>query len=141
MSVVKSKRKPTLLKAAILSVQLLQKTVDVCSSKNNFPIRKKWAIPSDLYLESREFCVNLCLANDIKVIDKETAIERLKLDEKAKAHINRFMTLINVAILAYPLGESVINSWVSLTNETYELFNKWYKADRERYSEFIGQRL
>lgn len=74
MSVVKSKRKVTLLKAAVLSIQLLSKTIDVCSSKNNFPIRKKWAIPSDLYLEVREFCVNLNLANDIKVTDKQTAI-------------------------------------------------------------------
>ena len=138
MSVVKSKRKPTLLKAAVLSIQLLQKTIDVCSSKNNFPIRKKWAVPSDLYLEVREFCVNLCLANDIKVTDKATAQERLKLDDKAKSHMNRFMVLINVAILAYPLGETVINSWVSLANEAYELFNKWHKADKERYSELIG---
>lgn len=138
MSVDKSRKKLCLLKAQVLAIQLLQKTIDVCSSKNNFPIRKKWAIPSDLYLEAREFCVNLCLANDVKVKDKETAEKRLKLDSVAEEHIKRYMVLNNVAILAYPLGESTINSWVSLTNEAYEFFNKWHTADKQRYSSFGG---
>lgn len=79
MSTVKSKQRMSLLKAEVLAIELLKKTIDVCSSKNNFPIRKKWAIPSDLYLEAREFCVDLCLANDIKVEGKDTAMERLRL--------------------------------------------------------------
>lgn len=91
MSTVKSKRRVSLLKAEVLAVELLKKTIDVCSSKNNFPIRKKWAIPSDLYLEAREFCVDLCLANDIKVEDRRTAMERLKLDLPSNAIEDSFV--------------------------------------------------
>lgn len=137
MATDKSKRRESLLKVAVLAIQLLQKTIDVCSSKNNFPIRKKWAIPSDLYLEAREYCVNVNLANDVRVTDKETALLRLGYDEKADKHLNRYMILNNIAILAYPMGESTINSWVSLLNESYEMFQKWYKADKERYKELL----
>lgn len=138
MSVDKSRKRPCLLKAQVLAIQLLTKTIDICSSKNNFPIRKKWAIPSDLYYEAREFCVNLCLANDIKVITEQDAKERLEHDELAKKHIKRYLTLNNIAVLSYPLGESTVNSWLSLMNEAYEMFNKWYASDRQRYSEYKG---
>jgi hypothetical protein len=137
MATDKSKRRESLLKVAVLAIQLLQKTIDVCSSKNNFPIRKKWAIPSDLYLEAREYCVCVNLANDVRVTDRETALLRLGYDEKADQHLNRYMILNNIAILAYPMGESTINSWVSLLNESYEMFQKWYKADKERYKELL----
>lgn len=137
MSVPKSKRKDSLLKVAVLSIQLLQKTIEVCSSKNNFPIRKKWAIPSDLYLEAREFCVNLNLANDIKVNDKATAIERLSLDEEADRHLKRYVILTNVAMLSHPLNESTINSWGLLLGETVDYFNRWLQAEEKRYSEYI----
>ena len=137
MATDKSKRRESLLKVAVLAIQLLQKTIDVCSSKNNFPIRKKWAIPSDLYLEAREYCVCVNLANDVRVTDRETALLRLGYDEKADQHLNRYMILNNIAILAYPMGESTINSWVSLLNESYEIFQKWYKADKERYKELL----
>ena len=138
MSVDKSRKKPCLLKAQVLAIQLLTKTIDICSSKDKFPIRKKWAIPSDLYYEAREFCVNFCLANDIKVNNAEEAKERFKHDELAKEHIKRYLTLNNIAVLSYPLGESTINSWLSLMNEAYEMFNKWYASDRKRCSEYTG---
>lgn len=137
MATDKSKRRESLLKTAVLAIQLLQKTIDVCSSKNNFPVRKKWAIPSDLYLEAREYCVNVCLANDTRVTDKETAQKRLSYDEVAKEHLDRYMVLNNIAIQAYPLGESVINSWIIILNEAYEMFQKWYKAEKERYRELV----
>lgn len=139
MSTVKSKRRVSLLKAEVLAVELLKKTIEVCSSKNNFPIRKKWAIPSDLYLEAREFCVDLCLANDIKVEDRRTAMERLKLGDEAKMHIERYIKLNNIAVLAYPIGESTIDSWLSLMNEAYEMFNKWRSADAARYREYMEE--
>ena len=138
MSVVKSKKKQSTLRAVLLSVELLQKTIDICSSKNNFPIRKKWAIPSDLYLEAREFCVKLNLANDIKVQTKAAAEERLKLAAEAEKHIRRYNILANTAVLIYPLGETVINSWIGLSNETYELFMKWHKAELVRYTDLIN---
>lgn len=141
MSVVKSKRKTVLLKAVLLSVQLLQKTIDICSSKNNFPVRKKWAIPSDLYLEAREFCVNLNLANDIRATDEASAKERLRLDEEASIHLKRYKVLANTACLIYPLGETVINSWVTLLNETDEMFNAWLRSEKQRYSSLVGQQL
>ncbi len=137
MATVKSKQRASLLKAEVLAIELLKKTIDVCSSKNNFPIRKKWAIPSDLYLEAREFCVDLCLANDIKVEGRDTAMERLRLGDAAKMHIERYIKLNNIAILAYPLGESTIDSWLSLLNEAYEMFNKWRSADVRRYREYM----
>lgn len=137
MAVVKSKRKESLLKTQVLSIQLLQKTIDVCSSKNNFPIRKKWAIPSDLYLEAREYCIAVNLANNTKVTDKETALRRLKYDSEAKEHLDRYMVLINVACLAQPMSESTINSWIAILDEAYEFFNKWYASEKKRYSELI----
>ena len=141
MSVVKPKRKTVLLKAVLLSVQLLQKTIDICSSKNNFPVRKKWAIPSDLYLEAREFCVNLNLANDIRATDEASAKERLRLDEEASIHLKRYKVLANTTCLIYPLGETVINSWVTLLNETDEMFNAWLRSEKQRYSSLVGQQL
>ena len=138
MSVVKSKRITRPLKACVLAVQLLAKTIDVCSSKNNFPIRKKWAIPSDLYYEVREYCVNINLANDVKVCDAKTAKERLEHDAEAGKHLKRFMILCNVASLTYPLGETVVNSWIGLANENVELFKKWHKSELERYSGFLN---
>lgn len=137
MSVPKSKRKDTPLKVAVLSVHLLQKTIEVCSSKNNFPIRKKWAIPSDLYLEAREFCVNLNLANDIRVTDKATAEERLSLDRKAENHLKRYTILVNVAIISHPLNESTSNSWCLLLGETTDYFEKWKQAEEKRYMDYI----
>ncbi len=137
MSVPKSRRRDTPLKVAVLSVQLLQKTIEVCSSKNNFPIRKKWAIPSDLYLEAREFCVNLNLANNIRVTDKATAEERLSLDRKAENHLKRYTILVNVAILSHPLNESTSNSWCLLLGETTDYFEKWLLAEEKRYMNYI----
>lgn len=138
MSVPKSRRKDTPLKVAVLSVQLLQKTIEVCSSKNNFPIRKKWAIPSDLYLEAREFCVKLNLANDIRVENKATAEERLSLDRSAESHLKRYTILTNVALLSHPLNESTSNSWCLLLGETTDYFNKWKQAEEKRYVNYIG---
>ncbi len=137
MSVPKSRRRDTPLKVAVLSVQLLQKTIEVCSSKNNFPIRKKWAIPSDLYLEAREFCVNLNLANNIRVTDRATAEERLSLDRKAENHLKRYTILVNVAILSHPLNESTSNSWCLLLGETTDYFEKWLLAEEKRYMNYI----
>lgn len=137
MSVVKSKRNDTPLKAAVLAIQLLQKTIEVCSSKNNFPIRKKWAIPSDLYYEVREYCVAINLANDVKVVDKATAEERLSFDNKADLHLRRYMVLVNIVALMHNINESTINSWIALMNESYEYFQKWKAAEIKRYSEFI----
>ena len=137
MSVPKSRRKDTPLKVAVLSVQLLQKTIEVCSSKNNFPIRKKWAIPSDLYLEAREFCVSLNLANDIRVENKAAAEERLSLDRKAESHLKRYTILTNVALLSHPLNESTSNSWCLLLGETTDYFNKWKQAEEKRYMNYI----
>lgn len=138
MAVPKSRRKDTPLKVAVLSVQLLQKTIEVCSSKNNFPIRKKWAIPSDLYLEAREFCVSLNLANDIRVENKATAEERLSLDRSAESHLKRYTILTNVVLLSHPLNESTINSWCLLLGETTDYFNKWKQAEEKRYVNYIG---
>lgn len=137
MSVPKSRRKNTPLKVAVLSVQLLQKTIEVCSSKNNFPIRKKWAIPSDLYLEAREFCVKLNLANDIRVENKATAEERLSLDRSAESHLKRYTILTNVALLSHPLNESTSNSWCLLLGETTDYFNKWKQAEEKRFMNYI----
>lgn len=137
MSVPKSRRKDTPLKVAVLSVQLLQKTIEVCSSKNNFPIRKKWAIPSDLYLEAREFCVKLNLANDIRVENKATAEERLSLDRSAESHLKRYTILTNVALLSHPLNESTSNSWCLLLGETTDYFNKWKQAEEKRFMNYI----
>ena len=138
MSVIKSKRTDSPLKAATLAVNLLQKTIEVCSSKKNFPIRKKWAIPSDLYYEAREYCVAINLANDIKVADKADAVERLALDDKADSHLRRYMILVNIAVQTHPMNETTINSWIALMNESYEYFQKWKAAEVKRYSEFIG---
>ncbi len=137
MSTDKSKRRKSLLKAQVLSIDLLKKTIDVCSSKNNFPIRKRWAIPSDLYLEAREFTVHLQQANNIKVTDAETAEERLKHDAIAADHLERYVILQNTAVLAYPLGAQVIDSWDEILFEADELFHKWYKAEKERYQEYL----
>ncbi len=137
MSTDKSKRRISLLKAEILSIDLLKKTIDVCSSKNNFPIRKKWAIPSDLYLEAREFTVNLQMANNVKVTDAETARQRLAYDRAAAEHIGRYIILQNTAVQAYPLGAQVIDSWSKILFEADEMFQKWYKAEKERYKEYV----
>lgn len=137
MSTDKSKRRKSLLKAEILSIDLLKKTIDVCSSKNNFPIRKKWAIPSDLYLEAREFTVNLQQANNIKVTDAKTATERLKHDAKAADHLERYIILQNTAVQAYPLGAQVIDSWDKILFDADEMFQKWYKAEKKRYEECV----
>lgn len=137
MSTDKSKRRKSLLKAQILSIDLLKKTIDVCSSKNNFPIRKRWAIPSDLYLEAREFTVHLQQANNIKVTDAETAKERLEHDAIAADHLERYVILQNTAVMAYPLGAQVIDSWDEILFEADEMFHKWYKAEKERYQEYL----
>ena len=137
MSTDKSKRRKSLLKAQILSIDLLKKTIDVCSSKNNFPIRKRWAIPSDLYLEAREFTVHLQQANNIKVTDAETAKERLKHDAIAADHLERYVILQNTAVMAYPLGAQVIDSWDEILFEADGMFQKWYKAEKERYQEYL----
>ncbi len=137
MSTDKSKRRQSLLKAETLSVDLLKKTIDVCSSKNNFPIRKKWAIPSDLYLEAREFTVNLQEANNTKVVDKKTAETRLEYDRRASEHIERYIILQNIAVLAYPLGAQVIDSWDTILFDACDMFQKWYNAEKKRYREYV----
>lgn len=132
MSQPKGYRKPTELQVILDAEKLLEYTISICSNSDVFPVRKRWALPSELYRTALDFCMCLEKANKIVVKDNRTKERRIALIQKAVEQGMEYEILLNIACRVFEIGKRQ-DHWIPLALTAIDRSKKWLASEIKRY--------
>lgn len=108
-------------------------TVNVCKNEKHFPKRNRWILTQPIVTEALAAMSCIRHANAVRVVEREDYIYRYSEQQKAYAHLEALLSLIEIAYGVLGVEVKAIEYWTGLVLQTEEKLQAWKKSDRERY--------
>ena len=134
MSVRVNDRKEGHLQVLNCSLNLAVYTLQVCKNEKVFPKSQRWIMAQRLVNECLDAVTCIRRANATMVKDSESKAYRHGQQIEAYAHINAFMSLLEIAHRAFSIETRRIEYWTKLATDTNDKLVGWMKSDKERFN-------
>ena len=123
------------LDVLVNSKVLWKHTLTICSNEKVFDPKFDKVMLNDVLEKVKNIHMYCFKANLIRVTDKETFAERMKLQEKAIVESECLTQLISMSRALYHLRGNKASNWSRKNEDLRELIKKWHNADKTRYKE------
>lgn len=113
-------------------------TIKICSNRNIFTVEYIDIVSMAVSL-SLEIYVDANTANNIRVTNKKSCLERLELERNSLHLCNSLLGVIEISQRLFHLRMRKKEYWVRLAIDAKNLISRWYQSDSERYSKFLEE--
>ncbi len=136
MSVPEGKRTTGKLQVLVKARDVAIYTLRIVRNEKIFTPDYQRSMTDDIVACAKGMYLDASEANDIRVCDKKTNLQRSDLQEKAIHESERLLHLIELAKLVYHLSSRRVKFWGSLVIESENLLRSWHDSDKKRYKEY-----
>ena len=84
-----------------------------------------------------EIYINANTANNIRVTNNKSCIDRLEFEKTALYLCNSMIGIIEISQRLFHLRMKKKEYWIRLALDAKDLINRWYQSDKERYSKYL----
>lgn len=134
MSTPLSERKRNKLDVAVKALDLMNHTVKVTSNEKIFIPKYKEHITDEIIETAKRIYFCIWEANNIRVTSREDWGLRNRLERRAAAECNHFLSLIDIAESVFHLRARKVDFWAGKIITVRTMIKSWNDSDSKRYS-------
>lgn len=122
------------------ALDLADYTITITANSKIFLPEYQRSLTDDINRIALAIYVDAWTANNIKVTNEESYMERRRLQEKAARNCNNLLALMQLAQKVFHLKLKRIKFWGEKTLNVRSLLRAWRESDYKRYAEALKKR-
>jgi hypothetical protein len=136
MTVPVNKRKESKLEVLVKTEKLMRHTIN-CTTSKVF-VESSFGYPLSIEMQELSIAIHIscCDANNIRVVDRETAIERRNLQKHAFNCCKKLISRLTTSHTLFHLRGRKVKYWLGLITDAMNLIKKWKDNDSIRYKKY-----
>lgn len=140
MSVPEGLRGTGRLEVIEKTLDLADYTITITANSKIFLPEYQRSLTDDINRIALAIYVDAWTANNIKVTNEESYMERRRLQERAARNCNNLLALMQLAQKVFHLKLKRIKFWGEKTLNVRSLLRAWRESDYKRYAEALKKR-
>ena len=140
MSVPEGLRGTGRLEVIEKALDLADYTITITANSKIFLPEYQRSLTDDINRIALAIYVDAWTANNIKVTNEESYMERRRLQDKAARNCNNLLALMQLAQKVFHLKLKRIKFWGEKTLNVRSLLRAWRESDYKRYAEALKKR-